>query len=1469
MFLLMIFISVLLSLSVVQTKIANFATHKINQKYGTEIDVAKVDLSSFRHIKLYDVLIKDHHHDTLIYVNKIKTSILNYQDLLNSNLKFGDIELQHGALKMKTYKDESINNLTVFSNKFQTDTVPSEKPFQLTSKNILVDDIDFELYNENKQIEAIVYYHQISGNVEDFSIYKSDIKGDIYNLKFKENHKLEVKQMDTKFFYSNTKMEFFDTRLQTERSDIKADIEFNYQKGDLSQFTDKVHIDAKFIESEIALSDLKKFYKEFGVNDKLFLEGHAQGTINDFKMNEVVMTSNRSSGFTGSFTLKNALHKEKFYLNAKILQLTSNYDHLKNLLPNLLGNKIPSTARKFGNFTSKGNVVVSHKDILADLVINSEIGKAKTDIQIFNIDHIDNASYKGQLELEDLELGLLLNDSLIGQFSLIGGVEGQGFKVDNLNTRVDGVVLKHQYKGYTYENIEVSGVIKEKHFNGYLGIQEPNIQLEFKGLADLSDKNNYHFDFNADVEYINFYELNLFKRDSTAIAKGIIDINFHGSNLDNIIGDLNFEKATYINDKDIYYFEDFSIASTIENDIRELTINSPDIISGFMKGNFKFKELPKVTKNALGSLFINYQKEAVSPGQYITFNFNIYNKIIDAIFPDISIGSNTFIRGEMVSDEDKFEVTVKSPEIIAFNNQLDNIRLQIDNKNEIYNTLLSVDHLDTKMYDLHDINLVNVTLNDTLLIKTDFYGGEDKKEHYDLSFYHTINNNNQSVFGIKKSEFTVKDNVWQINPKNNNLNKIVFDNSLETFAIDKISFKSGYQFIDLAGVINNEKNKHIDLKLENVNLNAITPTIDSVYLGGKVNGTFSIKEIQGKMLPFANVRINYFNVNQDYYGDLSFTAQADDKENHYGFDATILNADLKSFQAKGTVDFTTKTPQLDANVLFDKFKIKAFSPLGKNVISNLRGLASGSANFAGPLENPSINGEIDLLDAGLKVPYLNVNYDFVGNTPVKLRDNVFDFETIQIEDVDMKTRGTLSGTISHNKFKAWFLDLSLSSNRLLVLNTQESEEALYYGTGLLAGNTTLKGPTDNLTIDVQGRTLKGTEFIIPLNYVSNVNTSRLIHFENPNDLFDDSEISGDVIFENLKGLNINFNLDVTKDAVAEIVIDKVTGSLLRGSGDGNIRMSIDTNGKFEMYGSLLIDNGEYQFKNLVNKDFEVKRGGTIVWNGSPYDAILSIEAIHHAKANPSVLLTEISSSRKIDVELITYITGSLSNANFNFDIKIPNADSTVSSELEFKLNKEDDRLTQFFSVLATGTFMNLDQKNNANFNGNAAIAGTLAEKASSFLSQMLKSDNDNLQLGVSYDAAVSNSVENVITDDQVGISVSGRILDKVTVSGKVGVPVGANANSKVIGEVEVSVPLNKSETLQGKVYNRQNEIQFDVIDSEGYTQGAGISYRFEFDNTNEFLRKIGFKKTKKEKEAIQKKKDSIKLAKKEEKKQVQ
>ena len=57
----LLLVIILLSTSFVQTKLAKFATKTINQDFGTDLIIKKVDLSFLGSIELKGIEIRDHH----------------------------------------------------------------------------------------------------------------------------------------------------------------------------------------------------------------------------------------------------------------------------------------------------------------------------------------------------------------------------------------------------------------------------------------------------------------------------------------------------------------------------------------------------------------------------------------------------------------------------------------------------------------------------------------------------------------------------------------------------------------------------------------------------------------------------------------------------------------------------------------------------------------------------------------------------------------------------------------------------------------------------------------------------------------------------------------------------------------------------------------------------------------------------------------------------------------------------------------------------------------------------------------------------------------------------------------------------------------------------------------------------------------------------------------------------------------
>ena len=1452
----------------VQSNLAQRATKYLNKTYHTSIHVEKIDLTSFPYVNLNGIVINDHQDYPFIKAKQLKTSLLNWKKIIDNELLLDDVYIDSLDFVLKTYKGEEEQNILIFSDKFNSKK-PKEKghkDFFLTTKLINLSNTTFYYYDENKQPEPIVFYKDIKGQIHNFKVDGPNIYATVKKTSFVDNYNIAVTELNTGFTYTKSQMQYKDLNLTTKNSFLQTkNMVFNYTKEDLADFNNKVQIEADITKATISLKDLNRFYDELGKTGIVYFTTNFKGTLNDFYLNNLRLKSKQNSVINGKLHLTNAINRENgFSLQANLTNLTSNYKNLKQLLPNLLGKTLPSSFAMLGDFKLKGNSYITTERIDAQLEIDSALGKSISDLKITNITDIDKARYKGKIELIDFNLGEIIKDSLVGKLSLIADVDGRGFTRESLNTQLKGHVTKHQYKDYTYSNIDINGNFKDQHFNGSMYVNDKNIKMTFDGLADLSREMN-SFKFKAAVDFANFNKLNLFKRDSISILKGKIDIDLVGNSIDNMVGKINFTDASYTNQNDLYNFTNFDVNSSFKEDVRTLTVNSKDIINGKLEGKFKFAELPTLAKNSLGSIYTHYQPDSVSLGQHLKFNFKVYDKIIGVFFPEVNVGKNTFFKGKINSDKEKFELTFKSPKVKIYDNLIEKIRLQVDNKNPLYNTILSVKKIDTKKYNIKDVNLVNVTLNDTLFVRTDFVGGTNYKDKFDLSLFHTINNKNQSVIGFKKSNFDFKNLQWEINPKKDKDNKVIFDNNLKNFDFKELHIISDNQELSFNGNIKGKKEKNLHLNFKNVALEKITPKMDSFTFTGIVNGDIDYLQNQKETLPKIDLTINDLEVNHFKQGNLLIKAEGDESFKKYNFTSTLINNNSENLYAKGMVDLNPKEASIDANLKLNNLDLALLRPLGGEDITKIRGIVSGNTRLTGLLRSPNMNGTFYIKDAGLAFPYLNTEYEVKGNQKISLYQQTFDINQTIVVDTQKQTEAKLTGSFSHANFLKWFIDLKVETDNFLVLNTKEKDDSLYYGTGFMNGEGTIIGPTNGLVIDVIAKTNPGTEFIVPLSNLNTIEEDKLIRFTNENAVKEvvENVKPNEITFD--KGLTLLFDLKVTPDAIAQIVLDKTTGSMLRGRGDANLDIDINTNGKFEMSGTYVVDNGVYELKNIVNKTFTVKKGGTIYWSGSPFDAYLNIEAIHQVKANPSILLENLNTTRDIDVDLTTKITGELFNSNMNFDIDLPNASTLIQSELAYKINDEDKKMLQFFSLLGSGTFINPNNIDFAN-SSNALIYGTLSEKITNVVSDLISNKGDLIKVGFKLDLGETNTnnLEQLKTDDQVDITFKTNLYKKISVNGAVGVPIGSNTQSSIVGEIEVDAPLNKAETFKAKMYSRRNEVQFDVLDSEGYTQGLGISYQFNWDSATEFLEKLGLKKTKEEKEKkrlekelLKKKKDSL------------
>ncbi|NND62399.1 MAG: translocation/assembly module TamB, partial [Flavobacteriaceae bacterium] len=1248
---------IVLSIPAVQTQIAKRVTDNINATYGTDIQLRRLGLNWKGQVDMRGVLINDHHKDTLIFSEEIQTSLLSVKRLMNGDLDFGHLNLLNAKLHLTTYKDEVDDNLFVFTEKFNTGDTTSTRPFQLISNSVNLTNTEVRIIDENLETPEVFHLDEITMDASDFRINGPEITADINELALFETRGLRVNNLKAQFRYSETELTFNDLLLETEGSFLQGNVKFSFGEEGMSNFNDNVWITALLDDSVISTNDLNAFYDEFGDDISINIKGDIKGTLNNFNFDDARLAFNNTR-LIGNYSFKNLLNDNTYFISGRNHAIATNYHDLKRLMPNLLGSQLPTELNYFGNFSISGNTQLDGDLLNTNSVMTTAIGSTKLKMELGNIHNFDNAFYRGDVQFMNFDLGKIAGTKSLGVINSNLAIDGRGFTRETVNTKIKGNIDSFNFEGYTYRKITVSGNLKDPIFNGELKINDPNLQMDFSGLVDISKASN-QYDFEANIEFAELNKLNLIKRDSVSVFAGRIIMDMEGTTINDAVGNIEFLQSFYQTENDDFFFDDFLISSFFTEDVRTIEINSPDIINGKISGKFLIEDIPNLFHNSIGSIYTNYIPNEVTENQYIDYEFEIYNKIVDLFVPDLRLGENTRVKGSVYSDESKFKLDFKSPELLLLDNYLGKVNVQLDNDNPLFNAYVSVDSLYTGVYNLSEVNIINKTLNDTLYIQSNFKGGKTQEDLFKMSLYHTINPNGKSVVGIKRSKITYKDNEWFLNRNNNSLNKITFDNNFRDLRLDSLTLRHKNELIQMAGVVRDTLYTDIKLNFRDVDIGKLVPEIDSLNLEGNINGRLNFLKKKGAFYPNTKVVIDNVRLNEVPFGDLNLDISGNSDLTRYTIKSSLDNNSVKSFSANGNLTVTNNDSNLNLDVDLNEFNLEAFSPFGGDVITNIRGFVTGEAKVNGSYKSPDINGRLSLNDAGFTIPYLDVDYDLRDNSAVFITKEKFNIASTTITDTKYNTEGALFGNVTHQNFENWELDLDLNTGRMLVLDTPPDDEALYYGTAFISGESTIKGPVDELVIDVIATTEEGTTFKIPISDAASISDDSFIHFISPEEK--KARISGEtIVSEEVKGLSLNFELDITDKAEVEVVVDKTNDSRLKGRGVGTLLLEINTLGKFKMWGDFLVIEGKYDFRygGLVDKTIDVLGGGSITWDGNPTRAILDLTAKYETTANPAVLLDNPTFNRAIPVEVLVDLSGEILQPALDFRIQFPNTSST-------------------------------------------------------------------------------------------------------------------------------------------------------------------------------------------------------------------
>ena len=662
--------------------------------------------------------------------------------------------------------------------------------------------------------------------------------------------------------------------------------------------------------------------------------------------------------------------------------------------------------------------------------------------------------------------------------------------------------------------------------------------------------------------------------------------------------------------------------------------------------------------------------------------------------------------------------------------------------------------------------------------------------------------------------------------------------STKQFSLSEITLESNASNITASASQNGDDSFSLGLNFNYVQLDDVL-SFGINNWDGIADGDLNIAQNKNGFTGNSSLRFSKLKLNAIPLGDAILTLNSGVENEKYQMAFKLNKENKEVLSASGTVGLKDKKPILDIETLFKDYDLSALAGLTKSTFTPFKGNANGLIKVFTTTEGLVSDGTliVDSLDLG--IDYLKTQYTFNGEIPFVFSGSEVKINSSSFTTPGTNQLGTLSGSLNHTSFKDWGLDMNLGADNLKVLNTKFSEQALYYGDIFFTGDAHLHGPFTTMQIDVIGQTAKGTAMFIPIQYDTAIGDVSYINFVKKERTDEERNAEVNVV----KGLQMSFDLDVTPDAEVEVVVDPESKSYLRGTGAGNLLLEIDTSGSFAMWGDFIAFKGVYNFKNLglIDKKFNLKPGGTIVWEGDPYGAQINMQAVYDVPggANPALLLEGDNISQNIPTEVTINLFGNLLNPETpTFEIDFPNASGVVKNELNYRLNDQERRQLQAISLLSQGSFIN---EVSLAAISSQTLTNNLFQKASGVFDNIFTNENDKLNFSLNYLQGDRNAAASIKNRDRLGVSLSTNINERILIDGKVGVPVGSEEETTIIGDVKLEFLLNPEGSLRARVFNKENEFQY-FGDELGYTQGLGISYQVRFNSFQELLHKIFSKK---------------------------
>lgn len=868
---------------------------------------------------------------------------------------------------------------------------------------------------------------------------------------------------------------------------------------------------------------------------------------------------------------------------------------------------------------------------------------------------------------------------------------------------------------------------------------------------------------------------------------------------------------------DVVFINSFNISHQYSSAERSVQVNS-EVLSGSLEGRFQFEDLLPIGEIIVSDLIgQSHHQSLKTTSLNLNADIGSVNWLSQLLHLDLSIPEGGSISGGYRGIDNSWELQAYVPSIGIGGQKIEQLRMQTTATNHLINGTLSISEGQFPGIDLAQSSIAwkptDKQRAQVHLVRKDSLQG---------SLDATVLYENLSYDITRGRVLLGEDSIVIIN------GGPIYWNG-KTIVFDTIALGGTQGRMNLGGVLGGQPGQSLWLTWQDGDASLLNYFYrdPNLSLSGPVAVQLEVPSLATGFDLRGFMQSPVLRVNGWNYGDWNLAARWDGVKRDL-----FLNGYLKQGVADARINghYDAYGDDLDFTLSTNALAIEPFQTYLDDVLEPIQGKLSGGVQLYGPLSDWRLNGEFSLEKASFGIPIIGGQLASPKGIDFSVNEQRILLDTSYWKDEEYGTEAMLWGSIPHHRFQDLAFDLKLSTDSLYAMQLERQYDSYFYGTGIAGGTMDLEGPLEQLHLGLDLATKSGTSIKIPLDNPTAVETPSFIQF------VENSVVpKGTGTARSYEYFTTDIAVEVTPDAQVELILDEVLGDIIKARGEGAMQMKILEDESFELYGLYTVESGDYLFtlQGIINKQFELLPGGTILWSGDLYEAELNLQAKYSLSTSLNGLVTNPNyNNANVDVDLIVELTGPLLAPTIGFSIELPNSPSSYQQELERRILTADAMNYQAFSLLMLGDF----------YRQNLAVQEgiNLGESLSRSTSEMLVSQFGSwitaglgTYVDVELDYTSGNNPYNTLINsgDEIRLGVSKDFLDgRLRINSSVDVPLAQDGSSTLLlGDTQIEYALTKDGRTVLKAFNRSNRNDPLLQSSGPYTQGVGIQFRKDFD----------------------------------------